>query len=144
MSALSARDLETARQRLEGLAGSSELAMIVADDLGLIEHVDDELAHALGWDPDELLGQPLTRLIPPRFRDAHHIGFARFLMTGHPTLLDRPTMLWICDRDGTEHEVQHLITGWRTDRGWRFAAAIGHRASTQPSPAAPAELVDGG
>jgi PAS domain S-box-containing protein len=124
MAALSARDLDAARRRLIGLGGSPDLTMVVADELGMIEHVDDGLAHALGWDVGELIGRPLTEIIPRRFRDAHHIGFARFLVTGQPRLLDRPTPLWVCARDGSERRVEHLITGWRTDRGWRFAAAV--------------------
>lgn len=119
-----ARDLDLARRRLAELTGVVEPLVIAADELGLIVHVDPRLARTLGWRADELIGQPLTAIIPPRFRDAHHIGFSRFVTTGESTLLDRPVQLWIATRDGVERRVEHVITANRVPDGWLFAAAI--------------------
>lgn len=99
-------------------------AIVVADQLGLILHVDPELAESLAWRVDQLLDQPLTLLIPRRFRDAHHLGFSRFLMTREPTLLDRAVKLWVATGSGGELPAMHMITGLPIEDGWLFAATI--------------------
>jgi PAS domain S-box-containing protein len=116
-------DLQRLRERLVNLA-VPDPAMVVVDDIGLIAHVDAPLARCLGWEPDELVGQPLTTIIPARVRDAHHLGFSRFLTTGRPTLLERPLHLSVLHRDGGERGAEHVIIAMERSGRWLFAAAI--------------------
>ena len=103
--------------------------LVVADQRGLIAHVDAPLARALGWRADELVGLPLTTIIPPHLRDAHHLGFSRFLKTHQPTLLERTLSLSVATRAGDELSAEHVITAIRIEAGWLFAAAIRLQAS---------------
>lgn len=98
--------------------------MIVADELGLIAHVDDSLERDLEWPHGELVGRPLTAIIPPRFRDAHQIGFARFLATRTPALLERPLAFVVLNGRGEERTAEHFITAKSTAGGWLFASSI--------------------
>jgi hypothetical protein len=120
----SATDLERLRVRLARLTRTEAPPFVAADAWGLITHVDRPLADALGWPVDDLVGQPLTAIIPRRFRDAHHVGFARFLSTGVPTLLDRPLAFWVATRGGQEWRAEHVITAIEGERGWLFGAVI--------------------
>ncbi|NVB79849.1 MAG: hypothetical protein HOV81_15745 [Kofleriaceae bacterium] len=112
------------RARLATLTHHAVPSIIVANEIGLIEHVDPELARSLRWRVDQLLDQPLTTIIPRRFRDAHNLGFSRFLMTREPTLLDRPLGLWVATASGDELRAEHVITGMLVERGWVFGATI--------------------
>lgn len=98
--------------------------LIVADQHGLIRYVDAALAHDLEWRVEDLVGRPLTAIIPRRFHDAHHLGFSRFLTTGERVVLERPLALWVTTRTGGELRVEHVITALRRPDGWLFGAAI--------------------
>lgn len=112
------------RARLATLTHDEAPAIIVANEVGLIEHVDPELARSLRWRVDQLLDQPLTTIIPRRFRDAHNLGFSRFLVTREPTLLERRLRLWVATASGDELRAEHVITGLLVERGWVFGATI--------------------
>jgi PAS domain S-box-containing protein len=121
-------DLEQLRARL---AAVSRLVspLIVADQHGLIRYVDAPLARDLEWQVDDLVGRPLTAIIPRRFHDAHHLGFSRFLTTGERVVLERPLALWVTTKSGGELRVEHVITAIRRLDGWLFGAAIRTRGS---------------
>lgn len=128
VSGLSAMHLEQLRSRLATI-GRAGVPLIVADKHGLIFHVDAPIAHTLGWRVEELVGRPLTTIIPRRFRDAHHLGFSRFLATGERALMERPLALWAVTRTGTELRIEHVITAIRAGDSWLFGAAIDVRGA---------------
>jgi PAS domain S-box-containing protein len=106
------------------LTNRALVAVLVADHVGLIAHVDAPLAQALGWCAHELVGRPLATIIPPHLQDAHHLGFSRFLTTHQPMVLERRLTLSVATRAGTELSAEHVITAIRIETGWLFAAAI--------------------
>jgi PAS domain S-box-containing protein len=116
--------IEQLRARLVELTGNAGCEIVVADSLGVINHVDQLLARSLGWSADELVGRALTTIIPPRFRDAHYLGVSRFLCTGRHTVLERALSMRVMTRKGEEVPAEHMITAMRASEGWTFAAAI--------------------
>lgn len=118
------RDVERLRIRLTELTRQQEPEIVVADQLGLIVHIDAGLARNIGWNPAELVGQPLTRIIPPRLRDAHHFGFSRYLVTRRSVVLDRPLAFSVLHRDGRELVAEHVIVAVPTEGGVLFGAVI--------------------
>jgi PAS domain S-box-containing protein len=123
LSGVSTTDLEQLRARLATVT-LTDVPVIVANRHGLILYVDPPIAHVLEWHVDELVGRPLTAIIPRRFHDAHHLGFSRFLATGQRVLMERKLGLWAVTRTGTELHVEHVITAIQSEAGWLFAAAI--------------------
>ncbi len=63
-------------------------AVVVADAGGRILYANAALTVLLGHGPAELVGRPLTELMPDRFRSALAAGFARFLATGRGELIE--------------------------------------------------------
>lgn len=68
--------------RIDKLRRQAGAPLIFANSDGYITGISDAFREAYGWDAADLVGRPLTTIIPPRFHDAHHLGFARFLTTG--------------------------------------------------------------
>lgn len=118
------RDVERLRVRLTELTRQQDPQIVVADELGLIVHIDAGLARDIGWNPVDLVGQPLTKIIPPRFRDAHHFGFSRYLVTRRSVVLDRPLAFSVLHHDGRELPAEHVIVAVPTDEGVLFGAVI--------------------
>ena len=98
--------------------------VVVADEDGLIVFVNEGPPGILGWRAEDLIGRPISTIIPARLRDAHHLGFSRFLLTGQPTLLGRPLRLRVLTKDGRELDAEHLIVAERAPGSWSFGASI--------------------
>jgi PAS domain S-box-containing protein len=90
---------------------SSAIPVVAADDTNRIIAVSPAAADLLGYGVEELVGERVTAIIPPRLREPFVAGFTRYLVTGKVTLLGRRLQLPARHRDGSEIE-----------RMWRFEA----------------------
>jgi PAS domain S-box-containing protein len=97
---------------------ASAAATVAADDTDLIIAVSADALHLLGYErADELLGQRLITIIPPRYRQAHLAGFTMYLLTGRGPLLTREVDVPVLRRDGSEYtvrlgiEARHVASG---------------------------------
>ena len=102
----------------------TDMPVVVADYQGLITHVNARFEAVFGWQGQEIIGKPLTTIIPRRLHDAHHLGFSRFLTTGTTTLLNQPLNLQAVTKAGQEIEAEHLIVAEQRQGQWVFAASI--------------------
>ena len=109
------------RSVLKGFAD----AVIAADEHGTIVFANTAAERLLGWDDGGLAGQPLVAIQPERLRDAHRGGFKRYLDTRVPQLLGRPVRLPALHRDGSEIDVELVISAHPLDgQGELFVAAL--------------------
>lgn len=104
--------------------GQAGVAAVLANQEGYILRVNTTFEHVFGWTSPEILGQPLTVIIPANLRDAHHMGVSRFLLTGRPTLLNRALALKAVTKDGRVFDAEHFIVAEQRDGQWLFAATI--------------------
>jgi PAS domain S-box-containing protein len=98
--------------------------VVVADDQGLITYVNPCFESVFGWRSDDILGAPLTAMIPKAYHDAHNLGLSRFLLTGEPVLLNRPIALKTVTRDGREVDAEHYIIAEQRQGRWVLGATI--------------------
>lgn len=97
---------------------------IAADQEGIIFFVNDCFEEEYGWVEDDLLGNAITTILPPYMRDAHNLGFSRFLTTEQSRIMGKEISLPVCCKDGTIHDAMHFITGEKINEKWQFAALI--------------------
>lgn len=102
----------------------ADQAVVVADQAGRIIEVNAPFERLFGWSAAEISGKMLTTIIPPDLRDAHNLGFSRFMMTRKPTVINHPIRVQAIARDGRVFEAEHLIVGEQVDGNWIFAARI--------------------
>ncbi len=98
--------------------------VIVADVEGMISHVNRPFCETYRWTAKDLVGKPISTIIPPAFRDAHHLGFSRFKMTREAKVLDTPLDLEIFCGDEEVLLAEHFIRHTQTDGADRFIATI--------------------
>lgn len=89
---------------------SSEPLLLARPDV--IVAVAPAAAELLGWEADDLVGRPITVVVPPDLRDVHLAGITRHLLTGRTTMLGRavPTFAW--HRTGYAVPVRLLLDRW--------------------------------
>ncbi|MGV3719586.1 MAG: PAS domain S-box protein, partial [Actinomycetota bacterium] len=99
-------------------------AVVAANEDGEIFYVNRAAGRLLGWTSDELIGQPLTVIIPARLRQAHLIGINRYLATRQPRLLGRPVRVPALRKDGVEVEVELTLAAYHQHGRMAFVGAI--------------------
>ena len=146
----------TARVRAEGALRASEThhraivdtafdAIVTMDAAGVLHSFNPGAERIFGWVADEVVGGPLTALMPQRFRAAHATGLGRYMATGRARILGRVIELAGQHRDGREFPLelsiaaigdgdQRLFTGILRDVGERkaFEEQLRHQAFHDP------------
>ena len=89
--------------------------VVVADAEGHIVYTNPAVRSLLGHDPAALRCEPLTVLVPERFRAAHLHGFNRFLATGIGKLVGATTQVPALHASGSEVDIELTLS--RLDGG---------------------------
>src|SRR5262245_2813812 len=85
-------------------------ASISANSSGTIIYANPSTVELFGYTAAELLGKPLTMLMPERFRQAHVAGLHRFLAARESRVLGKMLELVGQKKDGTEFPLELSLT----------------------------------
>jgi PAS domain S-box-containing protein len=99
-------------------------AVVVADEHGNILEVNRAAADLFGTPAADLVGRPLTQIMPERYRAAHEAGLARYLRTGVASLIGKAVQVEALHRDGREIPVELSLARLGDTDEPRFAAVI--------------------
>jgi len=106
------------------LKSMRDVPVILASEEGFITYVNEKFTSVFGWTNKESMGSPLTLIIPSSLRDAHHMGFSRFISTGQPTLLYQTLKLKAVNKKGEEFDAEHFIIAEKKDGHWIIGATV--------------------
>jgi PAS domain S-box-containing protein len=113
------------------VCANSPDAIVVVDDRGTIVFVNPAVTTLFGYQSEELVGQPVSTLIPSSHRRTHDVHVAHFFSTPASRQMGTGFELSGKRRDGTEFRVDvSLAPVLTSDRA--FAAAF-VRDATEPS-----------
>jgi diguanylate cyclase (GGDEF)-like protein/PAS domain S-box-containing protein len=102
--------LEESEERTHSIVSSSMDAIIVANIEGKISCWNEQATAIFGWQQDEALGRSLPELIiPERFRQAHHHGYARAIERGTAGVLNRRVEVVGMRKNGEEFPLELSI-----------------------------------
>jgi len=74
--------LRFSEERYRVFVETANDAVLSADETGTILFANSATSRVFGYDLIELIGKPLTKLLPERMRKVHETGFKRYLDTG--------------------------------------------------------------
>jgi PAS domain S-box-containing protein len=75
-------------------------AMLSVDQNGVIRSANPATKNVFGYGPEELVGTPLTVLMPEYLRKLHEVGFKRYMATGERHINWQGTELTGLHKDG--------------------------------------------
>lgn len=101
-----------------------ELPVVAIDQESTFTYINDAFIKEYGWTKEDLLNKSVTKIMPGHMRDAHTVGFARYLATETSKLLCKPLPLSVMYKDGRVRESVHFIVGSKKEGIWHFAAII--------------------
>jgi toluene monooxygenase system protein E len=126
-------ELMKAEQRYRVMIETASDAVVCMDERGAILVANPATIRVFGYEPAELIGKPLTVLMPEFLRKAHEGGFKRYLGTGERHLNWEGTELTGLRKNGEEFPVEvtfgevtadghRIFTGFIRDIGERRQA----------------------
>ncbi|HEU0297883.1 MAG TPA: PAS domain S-box protein, partial [Longimicrobium sp.] len=93
-------------QRYRALVEADPGGVVIIDEESRILSVNHAMRRIFGYTVEQMVGKPLTVLIPHRFREAHLRGIRRYLLTGERNVPWQGLQLPALRRDGTEVPVE--------------------------------------
>ena len=110
---------QTTLGSFEALAESAPDAILTIDAESIILSANPATKRVFGYDPEELLGQRLTVLIPERMRASHDAGISRYLRTGRRNIPWTGIELPARRKDGSEIPVEISFGEFTDEHGRR-------------------------
>jgi phosphoserine phosphatase RsbU/P len=118
------------RDRLLMLPGTAVPVAEALNDGIVVAAADNRILYAnqavqrlLGWRPEDLVGAPITVLVPERLRGAHLAGFARYFASGQARIVGQPARVPALSSDGSEHAVELVLSTLPLSDGGELAVA---------------------
>lgn len=109
--------LVRSEDQFRAVVQSAPDAIVLADDEGRIISWNLAAERLFGYREDEVMGHPLTRLMPERYRDAHVRGLTRFKTGSASPFLRKTVELAGLRKDGTEFPIELSLGAWKSSTG---------------------------
>jgi two-component system cell cycle sensor histidine kinase/response regulator CckA len=117
-----AEALRESEMRFRSVTDSAADAIIAADADGTIVSWNHGAEAIFGYTEGEIVGRPLTTLMPERYREAHRRGLAR-ANSADRSVVGRNLEFSGVRKDGTEFPLELTLGSWESEQG-RFYGGI--------------------
>jgi two-component system, cell cycle sensor histidine kinase and response regulator CckA len=115
---------KSAESSLRALIETIPIGIVFTDQAGQITDLNAEMLRMFGYSRQEIVGLPLEKLLPERFRNSHneqHLGYTK---QPHARPMGVGMELTACRKDGTEFPVEISLGPHTTSHGLSVAGAI--------------------
>ncbi|WHZ22348.1 MAG: Response regulator receiver protein [Nitrospira sp.] len=99
-------------ERSRSIVQSTDDAIILMDTQGRVAFWNNGAERTFGYTAKEMVGQPVTRIIPERFREAHQRGVQRVATTGRLAVQASMFKLVGLRKDGSEFPLEFSLAAW--------------------------------
>jgi len=115
--------LRESEERFRSVVETATDAIVQADQRGHILSLNKAALRFFGYTAEELLGKPLTILMPVRYQAAHQQGLERLRTTGEARVIGRTVALHGLRKDGSEFPLELSLGAWKA-KGENFFSGI--------------------
>ncbi|TLY36622.1 MAG: PAS domain S-box protein [Nitrospirae bacterium] len=105
--------LQKSEEGFRAVAETATEAIVSADKRGHITYFNPGAERIFGYAARDVIGSPLTLLMPQRFHEAHRQGLSRFLSTGQARVIGRTVELVGQRKEGTEFPLELSLASWK-------------------------------
>jgi PAS domain S-box-containing protein len=116
--------LSESREQFRAVAETANDGIITADAQGRIVFFNQAAGRLFGHSPEEMIGRPLTAIMPQRFHRAHQWAFERYAAGGPAKIVGKTVELIGTRKDGGEFPIELSLADWRADNGRFFTAVV--------------------
>ncbi|MBF0357093.1 MAG: diguanylate cyclase [Magnetococcales bacterium] len=115
--------LQEERELSQSVSHTAHDAIISIDENGVISLWNSGATKTFGYKPEEIIGQPLLKIIPKRFQQQHISGIGRVNSTGKSRVIGSVMEMDGLHKDGHEIPLEISLATWFQD-GNRYYAAV--------------------
>lgn len=116
--------MEKEKEKFRNLLELAPDAMVIADEQGIITMVNVQTSKLFGYERGELIGVPVEKLIPDRFRPGHPAHRKKYHDAPHARPMGSGMELFGLTKTGQEIPVEVSLNTLTTDEGRFVLAAI--------------------
>jgi PAS domain S-box-containing protein len=116
--------LQNSEERFRSVAQTAGEAIITIDSRGSIVFWNKSAVAMFGFEQDEVIGQPLTLIMPKRFCAVHRDGVERVVSTGQSHMYGKTVELVGLRRDGREFPMELSISSWKIREEMFFTGIV--------------------
>ncbi|MBF0542143.1 MAG: PAS domain S-box protein [Nitrospirae bacterium] len=116
--------LQQSEKHFSSVVETASDAIITVDGCGIIVFGNQSVSKVFGFTQEEILGKPVTIIIPERFRAIHETAFKRFIETGKAKIIGRTLELLALRKDGSEFPSELSLSTWKSNESIFFTAII--------------------
>lgn len=115
--------LEESEERVRILTQGVSDALVTADYRGKIISWNRAAEELFGYQEKEILGKPLSHLMPKKCHDFHKLGIAEFFSSSDSNVTGKTIEVIGKKKDGTEFQLELSLSPWETSSD-RFVLGI--------------------
>ncbi|MDH5428963.1 MAG: PAS domain S-box protein, partial [Nitrospirota bacterium] len=116
--------LVESERRFQAVFHAANDAIVLANHHGRILSWNPAAELMFGYSAEEIFGQPLTAIMPVRYREAHVNGMARLQATGEPHVLGKTVSLHGLRKNGQEFPIELSLNSWNNGRHPSYSGFI--------------------
>lgn len=113
-----------AGEQFRTAAEAANDAIVSADRGGKIVYFNPAAERIFGYAARQVMGRPLTILMPERFHEAHRGGFERFRSTGEARVIGKTVELVGRRSNGSEFPVELSLSSWKVGADTHFTGIL--------------------
>lgn len=117
-------ELSRSEQRLQAIMKSANDAIVSIDENGIVAMWNPAAEALFGYTEAEMIGEPLTAIIPQRFRQGHEAGLERAGAGGEHHVIGKTVELAGLHRDGREFPIELSLATWMVAGRHLFSGII--------------------
>ena len=111
-------------ERLQTLLNNTLEGVITIDETGVIQNFNVASVRLFGYQPDEIIGQNITRLMPAQHRHNHENGMSRFLSTEQSKIIGQPVELEALHKSGQIIPIELTLSAFKWEERYFFTGIV--------------------
>ena len=116
-------DTREGKERFRSLIESAPDGIVISDQSGNITLWNNGAQYMFGYQADEMIGKPVTKIMPEQYRSRHDEGIKRLVTTSNAKRIGKTLELEGLRKDGSVFPLELSLSTWQTQEK-RFFAAI--------------------
>ncbi len=116
--------LRESEEHFRAVAQSANEAIITSDSKGSILSWNSGAEKIFGFTEAEIIGQPMTLIMPERYAEGHRMGMKRVSEGSERHVIGTTVELFGLNKNGTEFPIELSLAEWETSAGRYFTGII--------------------
>jgi PAS domain S-box-containing protein len=116
--------VKASEERYRSVTESVNDAIISADSMGNIHFWNNGARALFGYEGKEVMGKPLTLLMPERYRNGHRMGLERMRNSGESHVIGKTVALHGLRKDGREFPLELSLSAWKHNGALAYTGII--------------------